>query len=81
MTFTADIGAIDFDSLTSLAEKTAGGLLASLIVKDIYTTDAETSITLRFSFASKERTLSKQELAPVTEAIAAAFAGVGISLK
>ena len=81
MTFTADIGAIDFDSLVDLAKANADGLLSTLVVKDVYSADGETSITLRFSFASKERTLSKQELAPVTEAIAKAFAGVGINLK
>ena len=81
MTFTADIGAIDFEELTALARMSADGLLVGVIVKDIYSADGETSITLRFSFASKERTLSKQELAPVTEAIAGAFALNGITLK
>ena len=81
MTFTADIGAIDFDSLVDLAKASSEGLLSTVVVKDIYSADGDTSITLRFSFASKERTLSKQELAPVTEAIAKAFAGVGINLK
>ena len=81
MTFTADIGAIDFAALTECAKASAEGLLSSLVVKDIYVADGETSITLRFSFASKERTLSKQELAPVTEAIANVFATMNINLK
>ena len=81
MTFTADVGAIDFESLSALAKESAGGLLAGVVVKDIYSADGETSITLRFSFASRERTLSKQELAPVTEAVAKALETVGLSLK
>jgi phenylalanyl-tRNA synthetase beta chain len=81
MTFTADVGAIDFADLTALARESAGGLLAGVLVKDIYTAEGETSITLRFSFSSKERTLSKQELTPVTEAIAAAFEKLSIKLK
>ena len=81
MTFTADIGAIDFAALTECAKASAAGLLSSVVVKDIYTAEGETSITLRFSFSSKERTLSKQELAPVTEAIAKAFSAVNINLK
>ena len=81
MTFTADIGAIDFAALTESAKASANGLLSSLVVKDIYVADGETSITLRFSFASKERTLSKQELAPVTEAIANVFGTMNINLK
>ena len=81
MTFVAEIGTIDFEALCELAKKNSDGLLAGVVVKDIYSADGETSITLRFSFASKERTLSKQELAPVTEKIAQALAGVGINLK
>ena len=81
MTFTADVGAIDFVALTELAKKTADGLLSDVIVKDIYTAEGETSITLRFSFSSKERTLSKQELAPTTEAVAAALEQLSLKLK
>jgi phenylalanyl-tRNA synthetase beta chain len=81
MTFVAEIGAIDFEALCELAKNNSDGLLSSVVVKDIYSAEGETSITLRFSFASKERTLSKQELAPVTEKIAQALAGVGINLK
>ena len=51
-------------------------------VKDIYVNEAgESAVTLRFSFVSTERTLTKQELNSVAETIAAEFAKTGIVLK
>ena len=57
-------------------------MLREVMVKDIYTAeDGSSSITLRFSFASAERTLTKQELTPATDAIIAALASSGLALK
>ena len=81
ITFTADIGAIVFSELESLAKAAAGDLLADMIVKDIYTADGTAAITLRFAFVSRERTLTKQELTPVTDAVIAALDGAGLKLK
>ena len=51
-------------------------------MKYVYTDDAGVSaLTLRFSFVSRERTLSKQELEPLTSAIIGALAPMGIALK
>ncbi len=81
LTFSADIGSVVFDELVSLAKASAGELLSGVSVKDIYTQDGVSALTLRFSFVSSERTLTKGELAPVVDAIAVAFAGKGLPVK
>ncbi len=81
ITFNADLGAVSFDGLAELARNAAGELLSGVSVKDIYTSEGETALTLRFAFVSKERTLTKQELAPLTDKIAEAFASVGAAVK
>ncbi len=81
MTFTADIGAIVFGELAKAAKNAAGELLSDVNMKDIYTADGTSAITLRFSFVSTERTLTKQELAPATEAICKALLPLGLVLK
>ena len=68
LTFNADTSKVDFAKVTKDA-KEASSLLSDVKVKDIYTADGVSSLTLRFSFISNERTLSKQEIAPETEAI------------
>ncbi len=79
ITFNADASAIDFDKLTADAKATAGEILADVKLKDIYTAeDGSTSVTIRFSFVSNERTLTKQELAPETEKIISAL---GMEMK
>ena len=81
LTFNADVSAIDFATLTASAKSAAGELLSDVKVKDIYTADGVTALTLRFSFISKERTLTKQELQPATDAIIAEFAKANIIFK
>ena len=82
VTFTADVGAIVFGELVKSAKAAGGEMLREVVVKDIYTAeDGSSSITLRFSFASAERTLTKQELTPATDAIIAALAPAGLALK
>ena len=81
LTFNADVSAINFASLSESAKAAAGELLADVKVKDIYTADGVTALTLRFSFVSAERTLSKQELQPATDAIIAELAKSGITFK
>jgi phenylalanyl-tRNA synthetase beta chain len=82
LTFATDPAAMAFSSLTEMAKNAAGGILADMWVKDVYVNEAgESAVTLRFSFVSNERTLTKQELNTVAEAISAEFAKTGIALK
>ena len=81
MTFVADLGATDFQKLLEIASTESLGMLTGAYVKDIYTTDTETAVTVRFAFEAKDRTLSKQELAPITESIASKLNTIGLTLK
>ena len=81
MTFNADVSTLDFNKLAEVAFDACGGLLIDVKVKDIYTADGNTALTLRFAFASNERTLSKQELQPLTETLATALLSFGLALK
>ena len=81
ITFNADISAVEFGKLVSRAKASAGDILADVKVKDIYTADGNTALTLRFSFVSKERTLTKQELTPAIESITNALLGMGLEVK
>ena len=79
LTFSVDISVVDLTKLTALAKGASGEYLTDVKVKDIYTADGVTALTLRFSFVSNERTLTKGELG--TEKIIEAFAAEGINLK
>ncbi len=81
MTFSADVSKIDFDALTAAAKEAAGELLSDVRLKDIYTADGISAVTFRFAFVSSERTLTKQELAPTTDAICKALEPQGLTLK
>ena len=78
MTFSVNLGELNFDKLTSDAKAVAGGLLSDVKVKDIYTADGVTALTVRFSFSSNERTLTKQETAEATDKINATL---GLTVK
>ena len=79
LTFSVDISKVDLTALSALAKSASGEYLTDVKVKDIYTADGVTALTLRFSFVSNERTLTKQELG--TEKIIEAFAKEGINMK
>ena len=81
MTYVADVSAINFATLTAIAKDAAGEMLSDVRVKDIYTQDGTSAITIRFAFLSTERTLTKQELAPLCEKINEALVGVSLTLK
>ena len=81
MTYVADVSAINFARLTAMAKDAAGEMLSDVRVKDIYTQDGTSAITIRFAFLSTERTLTKQELAPLCEKINEALAAEDIVLK
>ena len=82
VTFATDPAGLVFGELNKLAKEAAGELLSDMWLKDIYTAeDGSYAVTLRFAFLSRERTLTKQELSPVVEAITKSFAEQGINVK
>ena len=82
VTFASDPACLLFPTLMSVAKDAAGELLSDMWVKDIYTgEDGSYAVTLRFSFLSRERTLTKQELSAIVDGITAAYAGIGIAVK
>lgn len=78
MTFHADLSAVDFDAVKRTAKEASPALLSDVKMQDAYETEGAETLTLRFSFLSRERTLTKQELAPETEKIAAALAPLNL---
>lgn len=82
VTFSANVGEIVFSEVERIATLSAGELLSSVRLKDVYTAeDGSTTVTLRFSFVSKERTLTKQELSPTVEDLAKSLAEINLVAK
>ena len=82
VTFATDPAGLVFSELKKSAMEAAGEILSDMWLKDIYTAeDGSYAVTFRFAFLSRERTLTKQELAPTVEAITKAFAEMGICVK
>ena len=81
LTFTADVSTLSFDEVVSAAKSSAGAILADVKVADIYTADGVSALTLRFSFVSSERTLSKQELSPIVEKLISDLAVCSLKMK
>lgn len=82
LTFNADVSSLQFNELSDKLKAEIGGLLADVKTKDIYVAeDGSVALTLRFSFVSKERTLSKQELQPDIEKIIAVLKDMGLTMK
>ncbi len=81
VTFTADLATLVFENIKSTAKDSAGALLSDVKVADVYTADGVSALTLRFSFVSDERTLTKQELQPVVDTVTAALLPCGLTLK
>ena len=82
LTFSAKLDELKFDEVKAIAFAAAPELLSEIVVKDIYTDEnGDVALTVRFSFVSKERTLTKQELAPVTEKVASALEALNLTIK
>ena len=81
VTFSADISAINFTALTATAKAAVGEILSDVKVQDIYENEGAVALTLRFSFLSKERTLTKQELMPMVDSVCEAIAKLGVTVK
>ena len=80
LTFNANIAALNFDALTSAA-KSASALLSAVSFKDVYGEGDTVALTLRFTFVSNERTLTKQELADEVKKIEEALAPFDLTVK
>ena len=82
MTFVCDVASVVLGKVDELARANADGLLQDVRMKDVYTdNEGVTALTLRFSFVSRERTLSKQELQPAIDTIVGALAKIDLVLK
>ena len=82
MTFVADVGSVVFSDVVKAAKSVSEGLLDAVQYKDVYTdTDGVSALTLRFSFVSADRTLTKQELQPTTDAVAESLKSLGLVIK
>jgi len=82
MTLVCEVSAVGLGKVKETAKASSDGLLADVTSHDVYT-DAEgvSALTLRFSFVSNDRTLSKSELAPTTKKVAEALEACGLKLK
>ena len=81
VTFATDASAVDFVKVKEVAMRVCD-LLKSVYCKDVYTAqDGLSALTLRFSFASAERTLTKNELTPLVDSITAELAKIGLNVK
>ena len=82
LTFVADVSGVDFALICQKAREVAGESLADVKAKDIYTSeDGSTALTLRFSFVSNDKTLSKQELTPAIDALVLMMNEMGMPMK
>ena len=73
ITFTAKLSGVDFAAVRAAAHAAAGELLTAVTPVATYEKDGEETLTLRFSFTSPERTLTKAELTGQVEAVTAAL--------
>ena len=84
---------IDIDLSLSLAEGVTFGslqpawaqvdpaLLSEVTLVDTFSLGGQRSMTLRFGFSSREKTLSKEEVQPVVDGIVAQLAPLGAKLR
>ncbi|MBE6655518.1 MAG: phenylalanine--tRNA ligase subunit beta [Ruminococcaceae bacterium] len=80
--FLVDPAAVNFDALCALCHSVGGDLLSDISLVDVYeSNDGNSSIALRFVFCAPDRTLTRAELAPHTDAILAALSEQGLALK
>ena len=81
LTFTASVSELDFPSVRKIAFEKVGEALVAVNCKDIYEKDGVSSVTLRFTFSSREKTLSKQELTPHIDLLIESLAPLGLTFK
>ena len=81
LSFLCDVATVNFDTVKACALEVSKGLLSDTSVIDVYKSEGEESLTLRFTFVSLERTLSKSELTPITDAILERLSSLNMKLK
>ena len=81
LTVCADPTALNFYAIRERILSVGGEMLTAVTVADVYDGEGGASVTLRLSFASYEKTLSKAELQPAVDAILADLAKDGMTLK
>ncbi len=81
LSFSTAVAEVNFGEIKASCLALGEGLLSAVSVIDVYEGEDGESLTLRFSFSSKERTLTKAELTPVTDAIIATLAEKNMRLK
>ncbi|MBP5209983.1 MAG: phenylalanine--tRNA ligase subunit beta, partial [Clostridia bacterium] len=79
--FAGDLSRVDFAQVKAAAKDAAGELLAGLCATDVYEDEAGRTVTLRLTFASDERTLSRAELTGPIDAVVAALAPLGLTFR
>ena len=72
---------IRYDSIRATWENMNIDVLKSAGVIDVYEKGATRSIVVRLTFASDTRTLSMDEISPITNKIVASLAEIGVSLR
>ncbi len=80
ITFNANLEVLNFDEVRRIA-KESSDILSGIVVQDIYNSEEGCALTLRFSFCANDRTLTKQELAPVVDNIAKELSSLNLSIK
>ena len=88
LSFVGDVASFDLDGMraelsarAAASDKADWATLKTVSVYDVYEAEGETSVTLRFTFSAKDRTLTKAGLSEVTDEIVAVFAKAGYTLK
>lgn len=82
LSFLADPASIDFVSLRTDLFTIGGALLRDISVIDVFDSEkGNESVTFRFAFTSSERTLTKNELTPICDAIVQKMQTLGYTQK
>ena len=72
---------VTFQMLEECWQEQYSGLLKDVRIVDIYDTDTEHRITVRFSFVSRERTLSLAEVQDIIDSVTNRLAQKNVSIK
>ncbi len=68
---------LSFRELSPAWENELGGILSGVKVIDLFNQGGKRSVTLRFSFVSPEKTLTREEVTPLTDGIISKLTALG----